>query len=137
MTKELLQNANDSRLNDEAITKQQQLDEDAELERQLHEDEEFARVSQPCWMKNLRTNRLEKTQKREVFSSVQANLSKAEKHKYPHKVNIEQFLDERKNCSPKKQTKCKKVHGILHSREKEGAYTLCDSIDGTGEHYAK
>ena len=23
------------------------------------------------------------------------------------------------------------------SREKEGAYTLCNSMDGTGEHYAK
>ena len=28
-------------------------------------------------------------------------------------------------------------NGILHSREKEGAYTLCNSMDGTGEHYAK
>ena len=28
-------------------------------------------------------------------------------------------------------------NGILCSREKEGAYTLCDSMDGTGEHYAK
>ena len=28
-------------------------------------------------------------------------------------------------------------NGILHSREKEGAPTLCDSMDGTGEHYAK
>ena len=28
-------------------------------------------------------------------------------------------------------------NGILHSREKEGAYTLCGSMDGTGEHYAK
>ena len=27
-------------------------------------------------------------------------------------------------------------NGILCSREKEGAYTLCDSMDGTGEHYA-
>ena len=27
--------------------------------------------------------------------------------------------------------------GILHSREKEGAYTLCNGLDGTGEHYAK
>ena len=26
-------------------------------------------------------------------------------------------------------------NGILHSRGKEGAYTLCDSMDGTGEHY--
>ena len=28
-------------------------------------------------------------------------------------------------------------NGILHSREKEGAPTLHDSMDGTGEHYAK
>ena len=27
--------------------------------------------------------------------------------------------------------------GILHSREKEGAYTLCNGMDGTGEYYAK
>ena len=27
--------------------------------------------------------------------------------------------------------------GILHSTKKEGALTLCDSRDGTGEHYAK
>ena len=26
---------------------------------------------------------------------------------------------------------------FLHSREKEGAYTLCNSMDGTREHYAK
>ena len=28
-------------------------------------------------------------------------------------------------------------NGILRSREKEGAYTLCNSMDGTGEHYVK
>ena len=27
--------------------------------------------------------------------------------------------------------------GILRSREKEGTYTLCNSMDGTGEPYAK
>ena len=27
-------------------------------------------------------------------------------------------------------------NGILCSREKEGAYTLCNSMDGTGEHYS-
>ena len=27
--------------------------------------------------------------------------------------------------------------GILHSRKKEGATTLCHSMDGTGEHYAQ
>ena len=28
-------------------------------------------------------------------------------------------------------------NGILRSREKEGAYALCNGMDGTGEHYAK
>ena len=28
-------------------------------------------------------------------------------------------------------------NGILGSREKEGAYTFCNSMDGTGEHYVK
>ena len=28
-------------------------------------------------------------------------------------------------------------NGILHSREKEGVPTLCNSVDGTREHYAK
>ena len=33
---------------------------------------------------------------------------------------------------------CGNLHnGVLHSRKKEGAPTLCDSMDGTGEHYAK
>ena len=27
--------------------------------------------------------------------------------------------------------------GILHSRKKEESPTLCDSMDGSGEHYAK
>ena len=46
-----------------------------------------------------------------------------------------------------KQSKCPSVNGsktmvllhngILHSRKKEGAPTFCDSMDGSGEHYAK
>ena len=46
-----------------------------------------------------------------------------------------------------KQPKCPSVNGqkmmvylhngILHSRKKEGAPTLCGSMDGTGELYAK
>ena len=30
-----------------------------------------------------------------------------------------------------------KPNGILHSRKKEGTPTLCDNMDGTGEHYVK
>lgn len=110
--KEPSQNADDSRLNDEAIAKQLQLDEDAELERQLHEDEEFARTL-AMLDEEPKTKKAEKAaEERETFSSVQVNLRKAEKPKYPHK---EQFSDERKNFSPKKQTKCE---GLRESQQR-------------------
>ncbi|XP_045429343.1 replication factor C subunit 1 isoform X5 [Pipistrellus kuhlii] len=104
--KEPSKNANDSILNDEAIAKQLQLDEDAELERQLHEDEEFARTLAMLDEEPKNKKALKDPEERETFSSVHANLNKAEKHKCPLKVKTEQFLDERKNCSPKKQIKC-------------------------------
>ena len=37
----------------------------------------------------------------------------------------------------KKKTKVHSHSGILHSRKKEGAPTFCDSMDETGECYAK
>uniref|UniRef100_A0A2I3M6H9 Replication factor C subunit 1 n=1 Tax=Papio anubis TaxID=9555 RepID=A0A2I3M6H9_PAPAN len=103
--KELSQNTNESGLNDEAIAKQLQLDEDAELERQLHEDEEFARTLAMLDEEPKTKKARKDTEEGETFSSVQANLSKAEKRKYPHKVKTEQFSDERKSYSPRKQTK--------------------------------
>ena len=45
------------------------------------------------------------------------------------KVPISKWMDEK--------TLVHLHNGILHRREKEGAYTLCNSMDGTGEHYAK
>ncbi|XP_057584405.1 replication factor C subunit 1 isoform X3 [Hippopotamus amphibius kiboko] len=101
--KEPSQSADDSRLNDEAIAKQLQLDEDAELERQLHEDEEFARTLAMLDEEPKTKKARKDPEERETFSSVQASLCKAEKPKYSHK---EQFSDDRKNCSPKKQAKC-------------------------------
>uniref|UniRef100_A0A671E8X3 Replication factor C subunit 1 n=1 Tax=Rhinolophus ferrumequinum TaxID=59479 RepID=A0A671E8X3_RHIFE len=109
--KETSQNADDSRLNDEAIAKQLQLDEDAELERQLHEDEEFARTLAMLDEEPKNKKVQKDPEERETFSSVQANLSKAEKCKYPYK---EQFLDERKNYSPKRQTKCESSKESQH-----------------------
>ncbi|KAM4811722.1 replication factor C subunit 1 isoform X1 [Urocitellus parryii] len=100
------QNTNDSILNDEVIAKQLQLDEDAELERQLHEDEEFARTL-AMLDEEPKTKKAQKnTEEGETFSSAQANLSKPEKHKYPHKVKPEQFSNARKSYSPNKSTKC-------------------------------
>ncbi|XP_010978690.1 replication factor C subunit 1 isoform X3 [Camelus dromedarius] len=114
--KEPPQNADDSRLKDEAIARQLQLDEDAELERQLHEDEEFARTLAMLDEEPKSKKALKDPEEREMFSSVQANLCKAVKPKYPHKVKAEQFSDERKNCSPKKRTKCESSKESQHSR---------------------
>ncbi|XP_021104261.1 replication factor C subunit 1 isoform X3 [Heterocephalus glaber] len=102
--KETSQNTDDSRLNDEAIAKQLQLDEDAELERQLHEDEEFARTLAMLDEEPKTKKARKDTEEGETFSSVQANLSKAEKRKYLPKA--EKFSKEKKSYNPNKQTKC-------------------------------
>ncbi|XP_052590952.1 replication factor C subunit 1 isoform X1 [Peromyscus californicus insignis] len=100
--KETSQNMNDSRLNDEAIAKQLQLDEDAELERQLHEDEEFARTLAMLDEEPKTKKARKDPEEGESFSPVQADLSKAENHKSPDK---EHFLNERKPSSPAKPSR--------------------------------
>ncbi|XP_023558535.1 replication factor C subunit 1 [Octodon degus] len=102
--KEPSQNTDDSRLNDEAIAKQLQLDEDAELERQMHEDEEFARTLAMLDEEPKTKKARKDTEEGETFSSVHASLNKAEKHKHSQK---EKFSNVRKNYSPNKQPKCK------------------------------
>lgn len=87
----------DSCLNDEVIAKQLQLDEDAELERQLHEDEEFARTLAMLDEEPKNKKARQDPEERKTFSSFQV-----EKHKSPSKVKAEQFSGE-KCYSPEKQ----------------------------------
>ncbi|XP_006895482.1 PREDICTED: replication factor C subunit 1 [Elephantulus edwardii] len=94
----------DSTLNDEAIAKQLQLDEDAELEKQLHDDEEFAKTL-AMLDEEPRTKKTRKDPEEKDTSSVEANLSKSDKQKYPNKEKTEQVLEEGKSCSPKKQAR--------------------------------
>ncbi|XP_031198274.1 replication factor C subunit 1 isoform X4 [Mastomys coucha] len=100
--KESSQNTEDSRLNDEAIAKQLQLDEDAELERQLHEDEEFARTLALLDDEPKTKKARKDSEEGESFSPVQADLSKAAKQKSPAK---ERFSNGRKTYSPAKHGK--------------------------------
>ncbi|CAO2639831.1 Replication factor C subunit 1 [Lemmus lemmus] len=97
------QNTDDSRLNDEAIAKQLQLDEDAELERQLHEDEEFARTLAMLDEEPKTKMARKESEEGESFSPLQADLSKAENHESPNKAG--HFLNKRKTCSPAKPSK--------------------------------
>ncbi|EGW12073.1 Replication factor C subunit 1, partial [Cricetulus griseus] len=105
------QKTDDSRLNDEAIAKQLQLDEDAELERQLHEDEEFARTLAMLDEEPKTKKTRKDPEEGESFSPVQADLSKAESHKSPNK---EHFLNERKTHSPAKCSKGGNSKGSEH-----------------------
>ncbi|KAM4854962.1 replication factor C subunit 1 [Thomomys bottae] len=124
--KESSPNTDDSRKTDEAIAKQLQLDEDAELERQLHEDEEFARTL-AMLDEEPKTKKARKVSEVETFSSVQANLNKAEKHTYPHTVKTEQLSSERKSFSPNKQTKCESAKGS-QQHSKSPAHKTGDSF---------
>ncbi|KAM6151735.1 LOW QUALITY PROTEIN: replication factor C subunit 1-like [Rhynchocyon petersi] len=92
-----------SKLNDEAIAKKLQHDEDAELERQLHDDEEFAKTL-ALLDEEPKTKQAQKNPEERETSSVEASLSKT-RHKYPHKGKGERCSGERKNCSPMKQTR--------------------------------
>ncbi|XP_054993580.1 replication factor C subunit 1 [Sorex araneus] len=103
--KEPSHSVDDARLSDEALAEQLQLEEDAELERQLHEDEEFARTLAMLDEEPKNRKARKDPEERETLLSFQANLSKAEKHKYPHKVKAEKFSDEM-FYSPEKQIKC-------------------------------
>uniref|UniRef100_A0A8C2MG74 Replication factor C subunit 1 n=1 Tax=Cricetulus griseus TaxID=10029 RepID=A0A8C2MG74_CRIGR len=109
--KENSQKTDDSRLNDEAIAKQLQLDEVAELERQLHEDEEFARTLAMLDEEPKTKKTRKDPEEGESFSPVQADLSKAESHKSPNK---EHFLNERKTHSPAKCSKGGNSKGSEH-----------------------
>ena len=58
----------------------------------------------------------------------------------PRKCILKFSLEQAKENANKRRKLKTMVHlhnGILRSREKEGAYTLCNSMDGTGEHYVK
>ena len=44
---------------------------------------------------------------------------------------------EKQSIQKYKKTMTHLHNGILCSREKEGAFTLCNSMDGNGEHYVK
>ncbi|XP_074085720.1 replication factor C subunit 1 isoform X2 [Macrotis lagotis] len=106
------QNTNDSTLTDEAVAEQLQIEENSEIERQLHEDEEFARTlamldDEP---KNKKARR--NSEEREISSSDQINSSKSEKHK----VKTSNFSQESKNYNWNKQTKSEDSKGSpLHS----------------------
>ncbi|KAK7804592.1 hypothetical protein U0070_015432 [Myodes glareolus] len=100
--KESSQSTADSRLNDEAIARQLQLDEEAELERQLHEDEEFARTLAMLDEEPKTKMARKDPEEGESFLPLQADLSKAENQKSPNKGH---FLNERKTCSPAKPSK--------------------------------
>ncbi|XP_036618227.1 replication factor C subunit 1 [Trichosurus vulpecula] len=118
------QNTHDSRLADEAVAEQLQIEENSELERQLHEDEEFARTlamldEEP---KNKKARR--NSEERESFSSDRINSSKSE----THKVKTSNFSHESKNYNLNKQTKSEDSRGS-QSYSKSSPHKVPEKIE--------
>ena len=61
-----------------------------------------------------------------MFTAAQFTIAKC--WKQPKRPPVDQWI---------KKPKVHLYDRILHSRNKEGTPTLCDSMHGTGEHYAK
>ncbi|XP_054845784.1 replication factor C subunit 1 isoform X2 [Eublepharis macularius] len=76
----------DSTLEDEAIAKQLQLEESAELERQLHEDEEFARTLAVLDETPKKKKPRKDPEDKQGISTAKANPAEMERNKQAHKV---------------------------------------------------
>ncbi|XP_050803366.1 replication factor C subunit 1 [Gopherus flavomarginatus] len=88
----------DSLLEDEAIAKQLQLEEDSELERQLHEDEEFARTLAMLDETPKKKKARKYPEEKLTISTTKTSSNTTEKRKPSQK-------DDTRNCNAKEQTK--------------------------------
>ncbi|KAI1238248.1 hypothetical protein IHE44_0012966 [Lamprotornis superbus] len=100
----------DSTLDDEAIARQLQLEEDSELERQLHEDEEFARtlamLDETPQKKKARKDTGEQT-----VLSINSSPNTTAGYKQSERVKATDSSDAAKNYSAKSQTKSEQLKG--------------------------
>ncbi|KAM6072220.1 replication factor C subunit 1 isoform 3-T3 [Theristicus caerulescens] len=112
----------DSTLDDEAIARQLQLEEDSELERQLHEDEEFAKTlamldETPQKKKARKDSGGEQT----VLSKSSPNMTK--RYKQSERVKATNSTGEAKNYTAKQQTKSEHSKGSRLSPQSDGKIT--------------
>ncbi|XP_014726526.1 PREDICTED: replication factor C subunit 1 isoform X2 [Sturnus vulgaris] len=100
----------DSTLDDEAIARQLQLEEDSELERQLHEDEEFARtlamLDETPQKKKARKDTGEQT-----VLSINSSPNTTAGYKQSERVKATDSPNAAKNYSAKSQTKSEQLKG--------------------------
>ncbi|XP_062349442.1 replication factor C subunit 1 [Cinclus cinclus] len=101
----------DSTLDDEAIARQLQLEEDSELERQLHEDEEFARtlamLDETPQKKKARRDTGEQT-----VLSINSSPNTTTGYKQSERVKATESAGAAKNYSAKPQTKSEQLKEI-------------------------
>ncbi|XP_066488649.1 replication factor C subunit 1 [Tiliqua scincoides] len=94
----------DSTLDDEAIARQLQLEENTELERQLHEDEEFARTLAVLDETPKKKKPRKDPEEKLPDSTVKTSPDETEKNKQMHKAKPATSLFESKTYSAKDQT---------------------------------
>uniref|UniRef100_K7FN75 Replication factor C subunit 1 n=1 Tax=Pelodiscus sinensis TaxID=13735 RepID=K7FN75_PELSI len=100
-----LSHSRDSLLEDEAIAKQLQLEEDVELERQLHEDEEFARTLAMLDETPKKKKARKDPEDKQIISTTKTSSNTMEKNKQSKKRITSNSTEDTKTNNEKEQAK--------------------------------
>ncbi|KFQ09129.1 Replication factor C subunit 1, partial [Leptosomus discolor] len=114
----------DSTVDDEAIARQLQLEEDSELERQLHEDEEFAKTLAMLDETPQKKKPRKDSGGEQTALSIKSSPSVTERHKQSER-------DEAKNYTVKQQTKSEHSKGSHLSPQASDGKTARELTDKT------
>ncbi|XP_009947234.1 PREDICTED: replication factor C subunit 1, partial [Leptosomus discolor] len=121
----------DSTVDDEAIARQLQLEEDSELERQLHEDEEFAKTLAMLDETPQKKKPRKDSGGEQTALSIKSSPSVTERHKQSERVKATNSTDEAKNYTVKQQTKSEHSKGSHLSPQASDGKTARELTDKT------
>ncbi|OPJ71031.1 replication factor C subunit 1 [Patagioenas fasciata monilis] len=120
----------DSTADDEAIARQLQLEEDSELERQLHEDEEFAKTL-AMLDETPQKKKARKDSGEQSISSIKSSPKVAEGSKQSERVKTTNSAVEAMNYTAKQQTESDHLKGSRLSPQSSGGKIVKELTDKT------
>ncbi|XP_052636183.1 replication factor C subunit 1 isoform X3 [Harpia harpyja] len=121
----------DSTLDDEAIARQLQVEEDSELERQLHEDEEFAKTLAMLDETPQKKKARKGSGGEQTVLSIKSSPNVTERYKQSQRVKATNSTGEAKNYAAKQQTKSEHSKGSRLSPQSSDGKVPRDLMDKT------
>ncbi|KAM6345896.1 replication factor C subunit 1 [Podargus strigoides] len=121
----------DSTVDDEAIARQLQLEEDSELERQLHEDEEFAKTLAMLDETPQKKKARKDSGGEQTVLSIKISPNVTERYKQSERVKAANSTGEAKNDTVKQQTKSEHSKGSRLSPQSSDGKIARELMDKT------